>query len=162
MTLQTKSSYNQREQNHLPTLKAQAGPWRSYETPGLYFQKERAKVTFGDPLLMMAKGSEAHGPPVVLSRHHRRRNTGVRMTPKALFQQIKAQIEAADRTHLLRMRKENTVPQFWLFRLTCLLCWHGLSHITRVDHTLNFTVNKHILLLAWVRRNFPAFIMFLC
>lgn len=56
MILQIKSSYNERDQNHLPTLKAQAGLWKSYETPSLYFQKERAKVTFGDPLLMMPKG----------------------------------------------------------------------------------------------------------
>lgn len=69
-----------------------------------------------------------------------------------------AQIEDAGRTQLLGMRKENTVPQFRLFKLTCLLCWHGLSHITRADHTLNSTVNKHILLLAWVRRSFPALV----
>lgn len=30
--------------------------------PGLYFQKEGAKVTFGDALMVMPKGSEDHGP----------------------------------------------------------------------------------------------------
>lgn len=66
-TLQIKSSSNERDQNHQPALKVQAGPWRPYETPGLYFQKEGAKVTFGDPLLMMPKGRSQ----TTLLRHHR-------------------------------------------------------------------------------------------
>lgn len=48
MTLQIKIIHNERYQNHLPTLKVQAGLQRSYERPGLCFQKEEAQMTFED------------------------------------------------------------------------------------------------------------------